>query len=133
MADLQELMERQINWEVTRAEQKEDDPKSSESIWELNKDKDFAQNRLMDEVKEWMEASGMNEVEEAVDILIYVLGLVAHTAVRNGVGFEEMEMAFEKMKSTEKKYSVENFANRTLKEGIIFSREEWAKSKGFEP
>lgn len=130
---ISELIGHQIEFETTRVG---NGPVVTQTLWEYNKTPGFRINRLQQEVDELKMAEDLGEGDfkrlvEATDIVIFTAGIMGEICVRNGWPLKYVDILLrDKMAQNMKKYTEENFAGRTVEEGLIYSREQWNKQGG---
>lgn len=128
MSELSDLQSQQIGFESERVGADGD-------LFSHNGNPEFAVPRMIEEAHELIDAikngeTPMAQMEELADVLIFAASIGAHLSVQHGLPVTTLsEIIAMKMKKNEEKYKVEHFAKRTVKEGLIYSREVWKKDE----
>lgn len=97
------------------------------ALWDVQNKPEELADRLRMEVSEYTEEPDPRKrMVEAVDVLIFAAKMIMHDAVRQGISFEEVEATIAaKMARNQVKYAEENFAYRTIADGLQHSRDIW--------
>lgn len=117
---ISELLSEQLWFDTTRQG-------TDGSLWENQNTPPEQAERLSLEVEEYLaETDPQKRMGEAIDVLIFATKMIMHDAVRLGISFEKVEATIAaKMARNQVKYKEENFAGKTIVEGLQYSRDTW--------
>lgn len=124
MSELSDLQSSQIEFDCTRVGK-------DSSLWEHHDRPENYIPRLKDELLEFEEAiqnadCPRHQMEELADTLIFLTDIAAHLSVKHGLPITTLsEVIADKIRVRDEKYTIDNFANRTIEEGIAHSRTIW--------